>query len=73
MEGKQFSNQVPLILNFSGQPMTFYVKKLRTHIFATTQYTGATSQAVVISLRQTNLNENYELSSEEVAARPRNF
>ena len=32
-------------------------------MFATTQYTGATSEAVVISLRQTKLNENYELRS----------
>ena len=33
-------------------------------MFYTTQYTAATCQAVVISLRQTKLNENSELSSE---------
>ena len=33
-------------------------------MFATTQYTAATGQAVVMSLRQTKLNENSELSSE---------
>ena len=77
MGGKRFSNQVPLTLNFTGQSMTFYAKQFshlyfagsriklkENNVFATTQYTGATSQAVVISLRQTKLNENYELSSE---------
>ena len=65
MGSKQFSNQV-----------TFYVEKFahpcltgsritlkENNVFATTQYTAATGQAVVISLRQTNLNENSELSS----------
>ena len=33
-------------------------------MFATTQYTGSICQSVVISLRQTKLNENYELRSE---------
>ena len=59
MGGKQFSDQVPLTPNFSGQSMTFYVKKFsylyfarsriklkENNVFATRQYTGATSQAV---------------------------
>ena len=52
MRGKQFSNQVPLTLNFNGQSMTFYVKKFshsyfagsriklkENNVFATTRYT----------------------------------
>ena len=66
-----------LILNFNGQSMTFYVEKFahscvaestiklkENNVFATAQYTAVTGQAVVISLRQTQLNENSELSSE---------
>ena len=56
MGGKEFSNQVPLNKR---------IKLKENNLFATTQYTGATtSQAVVFSLRQTKLNKNYKLSSE---------
>ena len=75
MGGKQFSNKVPL--NFNSRSMAFYVKQFshphfagsriklkESNVFATTQYIDGTCQAVVISLRQTKLNENYKLRSE---------
>ena len=34
MGGKQFSNQLHLILNFNGQSMTFYVEKFAHSCFA---------------------------------------
>ena len=76
MGGQQFSNEVPFTLNFNSQSMAFYVKqffhpyfsgsriKLKENAFATTQYIGSSCHAVVISLRQTKVNENYELRSE---------
>ena len=77
MGGQQFSNEVPLTLNFNSQSMAFYIKQFshpyfsgsrielkENNVFATTQYTGGTCHAVVINLRQTKVNENYELRSE---------
>ena len=52
---KQFSQSY-----FSGSR----IKLKENNVFATTQYTGATCHAVVISLRQTKVIENYELRSE---------
>ena len=76
MGNKRFSNQVDLTLNFNDQSVTFYVKKFahpyfagsrvkltEDNMFATTQYTAATGQDVIISLRKTKLNENSELCS----------
>ena len=77
MGGQQFSNEVPLTVNFNSQSMAFYVKQFshpyflgsrmklkENNVLATIQYTGATCHAVVISLKQTKVNENYELRSE---------
>ena len=52
---KQFSQPY-----FSGSR----IKLKENNVFLATQYTGATCHAVVISLRQTKVNENYELRSE---------
>ena len=75
-EGKQFSNQVHLTLNCNGQPFTFYVTKfalsylaaivklIKKNVFHTVQYTVGTGRAVVVSLRQTKLNKDSQVSSE---------
>ena len=74
--GQQFSHKVPLTLNVNSRSMAFYVEQFshryfsgsriklkENNVFATTQYTDATSDAVVVSLRQSKVDENYELRS----------